>query len=45
MDFIKSFNLKEKINFFFNELDDLDSLPRLKANVIHIKNKKVFSLN
>ena len=44
-DFIDSFNLKEKVNFFFNEQDSLNNLPKLKANIINTKSDKVFSIN
>ena len=44
-DFIDSFNLKEKVNFFFNEEDSLNNLPKLKANIINTKSNKVFSIN
>ena len=45
VDFIKKFNLKEKIGFNFTDINCLALLPKLKANIINTKNKKVFSIN
>ena len=44
-DFIKKFNLEEKISFNFTDTNSLTFLPKLKANIINTKNKKVFSIN
>ena len=45
VDFIKKFNLEEKISFNFTDTNSLTFLPKLKANIINTKNKKVFSIN
>ena len=43
--FVESFDLKEKINFVFKDENKLGLFPKLKANVINTKSKKLFSIN